>query len=152
LGENDSSLDSMASRARWSAILPEARVRVLRHVSDSARSTSSETSNDTPYSLYDSNSLWLEGRLTWRLDRLLFAEEEPTIERLRLERQEHRTRLAAKVVEQVSKWQRARLDTAQSADGTADRLDSVLREIEAASALDVMTAGWFGRWQREEER
>lgn len=152
LGENDSSLDSMASRARWSAILPEARVRVLRHTTDSSHSTTSDTSTDTPYYLYDSNSLWLEGRLTWHLDRLLFAEEEPTIERLRLERQEHRTRLAAKVVEQISKWQRARLDVAQSAEGTADRLDAVLREIEAASALDVMTAGWFSRWQREEER
>ncbi len=152
LGENDSSLDSMASRARWSAVLPEARVRVLRHATDSTHSTTSDTTTDTPYYAYDSSSLWLEGRLTWHLDRLLFAEEEPTIERLRLDRQEHRARVAARVVEWLSKWQRAHFDVAQAPDGTADRIDAVMREIEAASALDVMTAGWFSRWTAAENR
>lgn len=111
LGENDSSLDAMAARARWSAVLPEARVRGLRHAMDTthAKATDQATA-DTPYHASDSNSLWLEGRLTWHLDRLLFAEEEPAIERLRLDRQEAGMRIAARVVDQLSKWQRARFE------------------------------------------
>lgn len=152
LGESDARLDAMAARARWSALLPEARVRVLRHATDTTHTTASDTATstaDTPYYLYDSNSLWLEGRLTWRLDRLVFAEEEPTIERLRLDRQESRTRVAARVVELLARWQRASVDAAQAPPGTADWLDAASRELEAASALEVMTAGWFGRWREE---
>jgi hypothetical protein len=153
LGTNDASLDAMASRARWSAVLPEARLRILRHATDSTHATTTDsTTTDTPYYAYDSNSLWIEGRVTWHLDRLLFAEEEPTIERLRLDRQEQRMRIAAKVVEQISKWQRAHFDSAQSPDGSLDKVDALMREMEAASALDVMTAGWFSRWQLEGEK
>jgi len=148
LGSNDASLDAMASRARWSALLPETRFRVLRHATDSTHATTTDSSTmETPYYAYDSNSLWLEGRMTWHLDRLLFAEEEPTIERLRLDRVDTRLRLAAKVVEHISKWQRAHFDASQSPDGSLDKVDALMREMESASALDVMTAGWFSRWE-----
>jgi hypothetical protein len=148
LGENDASLDAMASRARWSAVLPETRVRILRHATDTQHTY--DASSDTPYYGYDSSSLWLEGRLTWHLDRLVFAEEEPMIERLRIDRQEARIRVAARVVEQISKWQHAHVEVAQAADDL-DRVDAMMREIEAQSALDVMTAGWFSRWQEQKE-
>lgn len=152
LGSNDASLDAMAARARWSAVLPEVRLRVLRHVTDTTHTTGSDpATTDTPYYSYDSNSSWVEGRMTWRLDRLLFAEEEPTIERLRLDRQEQRMRMAAKVIEQVSKWQRAHFDATQSPDGSLDKVDALMREMESSSALDVMTAGWFTRWQEGEK-
>lgn len=148
LGSTDAALDAMASRTRWSALLPEARVRILRHATDSTRATATDSSaTETPFYAYDSNSLWVEGRFTWRLDRLVFADEEPTIERLRLEHHDQRMKIAAKVVEHISKWQRAHFDVSQSPDGSLDRVDALMREMESSSMLDAMTAGWFSRWE-----
>lgn len=144
LGAGDG-LDSMAARARWSALLPEARVRVLKHMSDTTHSTSTASDPETGTFYASGDALLFEGRLTWRLDRLLFADEEPSIERLRLERAEARAKLAARVTEQLSRWQRALVDAGASAPGTADHTDALLRGVEAATALDVMTDGWFSR-------
>ena len=85
----------------------------------------------------------LEARLTWRFDRLIFAEDEPTLERVRLEREEARSRIGAKVLELLFAWQRAVLDEAGSDAGSRAELEAALRRIQAEIALDVMTGGWF---------
>jgi hypothetical protein len=77
----------------------------------------------------------------------LFAEEEPAIERLRLGRAEARARVAARTLDLLSKWQRALIDAGVSTPGTADHTDALLRGVEAAIALDVMTDGWLTRWR-----
>jgi hypothetical protein len=85
----------------------------------------------------------IEARLTWRLDRLLFADDEPSLERLRLEREEARGRIGARVLELLFQWQRAILDAAASDAGSRAEAEADLHRLQAEVALDVLTAGWF---------
>lgn len=142
LGADETRLDAIVSRARWSAALPEARLRAVRF--EDAR-LSLDTSTDTS-KLRDSTgaNVGFEARLTWRFDRLIYADDEPAFERIRLEHRSARTRLAAKVLEALRHWQRAALDLQQTPQGTRDEADARLRSIEAEAALDVLTNGWFG--------
>jgi hypothetical protein len=143
LGTDDARLDAIVSRARSSALFPEARLRAMRLWDDAAHATTLATTNDTTY--YDAigANLVLELRLTWRLDRLIYAGDEPNIERLRLERQDARARLATRTLEVLFAWERAAVDDAGAAPGSRDEIAARLRAAEAAATLDVLTAGWF---------
>jgi hypothetical protein len=144
LGVDDARIDSMVSRARASAALPEARFRAMRVVLDGSHA--GVIPDDT--STYDTAGadMWLEGRLTWRLDRLLYADDEPTLERVRLERQDARTRVAGKVLDALFQWQRAWVSVHVVTPGTRESTDATMRLIEAEAGLEVMTGGWFGAW------
>jgi len=144
LGVDDARIDSMVTRARASAALPEARFRAMRVILDGSHA--GVIPDDT--STYDTAGadMWLEGRLTWRLDRLLYADDEPTLERVRLERQDARTRVAGKVLDALFQWQRAWVSLHVATPGTREATDATMRLIEAEAGLDVMTGGWFGVW------
>ncbi len=75
---------------------------------------------------------------------------------MRLERHDARSRIAARVLEALFHWQRARLELrwAQNAARearepmrTRDEIEAALRMMEAEATLDVLTAGWFGTWR-----
>lgn len=152
LGNDDARLDSIVSRARWSGVLPETRLRAIRY---DAQTLYAESSVDTNR-LRDSAgaNVGLEARLTWRFDRLLYAEDEPSFERMRLERHDARARIAGRVLEALFHWQRSWLELrwAQAASRDAreppnrpsrDETESALRVMEAEATLDVLTSGWF---------
>jgi hypothetical protein len=143
LGVDDARIDSLVSRARASALLPETRMRAMRLWNDAAHTTtlaSTDTAN-----FYDAvgANLVLELRLTWRLDRALYAGDEPSLERVRLERQDARSRVATHTLEVLFAWQRARAAVTEAIAGSRDALESRLRLAEAQATLDVLTAGWF---------
>jgi hypothetical protein len=144
LGIDDARIDSMVARARASAALPEARFRAMRVVLDGSQA--GVIPEDTNTYETAGADMWLEGRLTWRLDRLLYADDEPTLERVRLERQDARTRVAGKVLDALFQWQRAWLSVHVATPGTREATDATMRLIEAEAGLDVMTGGWFGAW------
>ncbi|MDB4941317.1 MAG: hypothetical protein JWP97_851, partial [Labilithrix sp.] len=152
LAPDDARLDGIVSRARWSALLPEARLRATRY--DDQR-LSTDASTDTSR-LKDSTAanVGLEARLTWRLDRVLYADDEPSFERLRLEHHDARMRVAARTLEALFQWSRASVELryAQAASREAreppgrpsrDELEAALRVVEAEATLDVLTGGWF---------
>jgi len=143
---DDASIDSMASRARTSAALPELRLRAMRTIDESGRITLSDTD---PYRYTEAGTAtsWLEARLTFRLDRLVFADEEVSLERVRIERSELRARAAAKVLQALFEWQRAYALVQEPAISSAEHFAAILRELEASAILDVMTDGWFGRFR-----
>jgi hypothetical protein len=145
LGEDDARIDAIVARSRASALLPETRMRAMRLLTDSARATTLATTDGT--NTYDAAgaNLVLELRLTWRLDRLVFAGDEPALERLRLERQDARARLATRTLEVLFAWQRARIDLAQTVEGSRERVEADLRVAEAEATLDVLTGGWFSQ-------
>lgn len=145
LALDDERLDSIVARARWSAILPEARLRAVRF--EDAR-LSLDTGTDTSR-LRDSAgaNIGFEARLTWRFDRLVYADDEPQFERLRVEHRDARTRIGAKVLEAYVHWQRAATDLRllpAGQTGSREEADLVLRMVEAEAALDILTQGWFG--------
>lgn len=146
LGADDARLDALVSRARWSAALPEARLRAVR--TDDARLSLDTTTTTDTSRLRDSTgaNVGFEARLTWRFDRLLYADDEPAFERIRLEQRDARARIGAKVLDALFHWQRAALDLRSLPPGqqaTRDEADVRLRLMEAAAALDVLTNGWF---------
>ncbi len=143
LGIDDARIDSLVERSRVSALLPETRLRAMRLWDDAAHATTLATTNDTNY--YDAigANLVLEVRLTWRFDRLLYANDEPTLERVRLERQDARMRIATRTLEALFAWQHAVMDRDRAVAGSREESESRLREMEAEATLDVLTGGWF---------
>jgi hypothetical protein len=143
LGVDDARIDALVSRARASAWLPETRMRAMR-LWDSANNATTLATTDTA-NFYDAvgANLVLELRLTWRLDRLLYAGDEGTLERVRLERLDARTRLATRTLEVLFTWERATLEARQATSGSPEEQSARLRASEAQATLDVMTSGWF---------
>ncbi len=135
-------LDSLASRARGSALLPELRFRVLRNSDKALRWI---PSTDDPYRITqaDGTGLVLEGSATFRLDRLLFANEELAVERLRADAGTARLKLEARVLEALLSLFRAR-ELACADEGNAPERDArVLDTLQLFAELDALTAGWF---------
>ncbi len=135
-------LDSLAGRARASAALPELRLRVARSDDETLRLT---PSSDDPYryTLAGGNDLLLEATATWRLDRLLFADEEVALMRLRVERDKAEAAVTARTLQKLFAWRRA---LAASSDPDLDyeaRAEAALEAWEAHAELDVLTGGWF---------
>jgi hypothetical protein len=145
LGVDDSLIDALLTRARESAWLPETRMRAMRLVADSSRATTLATTDGTSY--YDTlgTHLVLELRLTWRFDRLVYAGDEPSIERTRLERQAARARLTERTLEVLFAWQRALVEKEGLPAGSEEETEKRLRAAEARATLDVLTDGWFSR-------
>jgi hypothetical protein len=148
---SESDLDRMASRSRWSAIFPEVRVRAAKGWDESFRLAPTDSD---PYRSQQvtGTSRWLESRLIWRLDRVVFSEEELPIERLRLQRLEARTRLAGKVVAALFEWQKAHLAAGDPTLSSQEHLNAVVQRAEAEAVLEVLTAGWFSEWLRDAAR
>jgi hypothetical protein len=138
-------LDEMKSRARTSALLPEARFRMLRDWGQSFRLA---PTNDDPYRLHETNSggQTLEGRLMWKLDRLVFVDSELSMERVRVQQVQLRSRLAGEVLRALFDWQRAKVALEDPSLDEEETLEAVLREAEATAILDVLTGGWFSSW------
>ena len=146
--DGDERLDSIVSRAHASAALPETRLRAMRLWDDANHTTTLATTDGTNY--YDAvgANLVLEARLTWRLDRLVYAGDEPTLERVRIERQEARSRLSTRTLEALFGWERARVDASAAVPDTRERIEADLRAAEARATLDVLTGGRFSDWER----
>ena len=142
-----SELSSLASRARSSALLPELRLGARRARDESLRLTPTETEPDR-FTLTGAADLWFEGRVTWQLDRLVFAREEVALWRLRQDFVKDRTKHLAVVAQALHRWQKAH---ALGRDPLLDperALELSLDEIEATLVLDDLTGGWFSD-QRE---
>jgi hypothetical protein len=140
LPEQQRDLSGMAARSRSSALLPELRLRVARAQDEALRLTPTA---DDPYRFTQDggDDLVLEARGTWKLDRLIFADEEIAIGRLGLERERMVERLSARIVSLVIAWHHA-VSGAQSQDEKT-RSRAEFERLEAEVTLDVATGGWF---------
>jgi hypothetical protein len=140
--QRNADLDDLSTRARAAGLLPELRFR-LAHVLDEDQSLSPTEYDPDRVTASGGTSLWLEGRATFRLDRLVFADDEVAIEKLRAERERAARALTEDVLRALERWQRA---DALASDEAAPEIDRIKAELEAAAAeatLDVLTDGWF---------
>jgi hypothetical protein len=140
-------LDSMTGRSRWSAVLPELRLRGARGIDRSRRiaPTVTEPERFTEEGAVDTV---LEARLSWRLGRLLFADQEIAVERLRSNREAARQRIAERALALLFAWERARFERARFTADPVRSARATLALLEAEIRLDVLTAGAFGRLLR----
>jgi hypothetical protein len=137
-------LESLAARSRTSAALPELSLRAERSIDESLRLA--PTIND-PYRYTQAGGVRtvVGGKLTWRLNRLVFAADELAVERLRLQRAESDAKRAALVLRTLFDWQRA-LSRARSDEiGAEEQAEAALAALEAELVLDAITNGWFSR-------
>ena len=137
-----SRLFGLASRARSSAVLPELGVRTLRSSGQLLRLTPT-VDDPNRYTQAGTSELTIEARLTWHLDRLVFADEEVTLERLQIERDAAERRLIDYVLERLELWQRARVRAADPDTEPEQREVAEINAVTAAVELDVLTDGWF---------
>lgn len=136
-------LDGLATRARVSALLPEVRVRV-GHDLDQGESLAPTEYDPGRVTATGATSLWVEGRATFQLDRLVFADEEVQVERMRADRAKEERALTERILGLVERWQAAEL--VMSDPGIVDpdvRAKAEVARIGAECALDVLTGGWF---------
>ncbi|HVY48273.1 MAG TPA: hypothetical protein VHB21_20440, partial [Minicystis sp.] len=150
LDEPAARADALAARAKASALLPELRVRVARIIDDG------QSLMPTEYDPYRTEAtggttLWLDGRATWRLDRLVFAGEEVQLERIRNERIEAQSRLVSRALETLFSWQKALAQAADQNTTAEVHLAAELRVLETEAELDILTGGWFTKWRAARE-
>jgi len=145
-----SRLFGLASRARSSAVLPELGVRTLRSSGQLLRLTPT-VDDPNRYTQAGTSELTFEARLTWHLDRLVFADEEVTLERLQIERDAAERRLIDYVLERLELWQRARVRAADPDTEPEQREVAEVNAVAAAVELDVLTDGWFSQAIGESE-
>jgi hypothetical protein len=139
--------DDLASRARWSGLVPELRVR-LAHQGDEGRALAPTEYDPSRVTATGGSTWWVEGRATFRLDRLAFAEEELAVERLRQQRERLDRELADEVLRQFARWQRACAVADDPTRELAARDDAALESAVAEGALDALTGGWFASHAR----
>jgi len=144
LVEPEARIDALAARARISALLPELRLRVTRSL-DESQTVSPTEYDPTRTTASGGSGLWLEARATFRLDRLVFADEEVALERTRRERSEAQSKLIARVLALLFAWQRAATLERDAGASPEEQLASMLARVEAEVELDVVTGGWFSR-------
>ncbi len=88
--------------------------------------------------------VFFEGRLTWKLSRLVFASEELAVERLRRQRESEKQKLAKRVLATLFAWYRARDRVLDPGLLEEEKILAWIEVFEAEAILDVLTDGWFG--------
>jgi hypothetical protein len=146
LDQSTSRVDRLAARARTSALLPELRLRVTRQFDDSQVLSPTEYDPDRVTATVKA-SLWLEARATFKLDKLVFADEEVALERMREERVEAGKKLRERVLATLFAWQKAMRTRDDPAAEPDVQMKATFEVIEAEVTLDVLTGGWFTRWK-----
>ncbi|MGC4092470.1 MAG: hypothetical protein QM756_32255 [Polyangiaceae bacterium] len=140
----DDRLQSLSSRMHGAALLPELMLRGARSTSETLRLA------PTGGSVYDYTQsggagLIVEARATWKLDRLVFADEELHVERLRMQREHVREQVVTLLLKQLFAWQRARARLLAEPDTLSDAERAELEaELDGAhAALDLLCDGAF---------
>ncbi|HRI63579.1 MAG TPA: hypothetical protein PK156_05060 [Polyangium sp.] len=146
LEQSTSRVDRLAARARTSAVLPELRLRVTRQLDDSQVLSPTEYDPDRVTATVKA-SWWFEARATFKLDKLVFADEEVALERMREDRLEAAKKLRERVLETLFAWQRALRTRDEPTVEPDAQMKAALAAIEAEVTLDVLTGGWFTRWK-----
>ncbi|MFO0586033.1 MAG: hypothetical protein U0441_00770 [Polyangiaceae bacterium] len=144
LDEAEARLDSLASRAKTSALLPELRLRATRAIDESEALSPTEY-DPTRRTASGSATTWLEARATFRLDRLVFADDELAVERQRMARAAERSRIVERVLDLLDTWQRARAAAEDPQADPSARARADLAVAASEASLDVMTDGWFSK-------
>jgi len=137
-------LDGMAARSRAAASLPEVRLGAGTSRDESLRLTPT-AADPARFTRDGGRDLWLEARLTWRLDGAIFARDEIAIMRLRAQQRDELARLVGEVLEALVAFERARLRLASDLSTSDERDQARVVQFGALARLDLLTDGWFSR-------
>jgi hypothetical protein len=140
----DAVLSSLATRSRTGALLPELRLRAGRGTDQSLR-YSPTTEDPDRWLVSGAADYNYEAQASWTFDRLIFADDEIAIERLRQQGARARGERGLKALKLLFVWQRAwvrlRVGNLEPEKAWAAELDA----LQAQAELDVLSGGWFSK-------
>ncbi len=150
--------ESLRSRSRWSAALPEMRLRVTKDQANEGRDVRLFDENAQPVPRFvnqsatetDDDALELQGEVKWKLGDLVFnARETAVVRENRLVARE-RQRILQTVTQTYFERRRAQVDLllAPPTDAAA-RTVAELKIAELTAELDGVTGGAFSSMVRE---
>lgn len=140
--ERDAELLSLGSRSRTAALLPVLRLRAGRGTDQTLRL--SPTLDDPDRWLQSGGADFrYEAQATWTLDRLVFTNDEITLERLRLQLDRTRRERLKEALLHLFRWQAARLRSRDPALDPEANLEAQIDELQAEIQLDALSGGWF---------
>jgi hypothetical protein len=87
--------------------------------------------------------LFFEASLTWRLNRLVFASEELSVERLLRQARADDLRVIKRVLDALYRFQRAALSEVDDLLSPLELGRARIERVEAELELEVWTDGWF---------
>jgi hypothetical protein len=137
----------MGSRARVAALAPDLRLRGGRTTDESLRWTPTDA-DPYRYNQAGGTRLYVEVELAWRLGRLIFEDAEFRVEELRRQRAKAEREIVEQVLGALLEWQKARLRSINPDLPEDERAEAWITMVRAASELDLLTNGWFGRHTR----
>lgn len=135
-------LAAASGRARWSAALPDLRLRAARAVDETARvDYAGDLIGDTR--LTGRADLRFEAALTWRLSELIFSGREPALARIQLTFLRQRQEVVRSALTLLFRWQKAQNLLNDPLRFPEERAEAMLAAVEAEVQLAVLTDGWF---------
>lgn len=138
----EAELSAAVGRARWSAALPDVRLRAARALDESARvDYVGDVLGDTRVT--GRADVRLEAALTWRLSELVFSGREPSLARIRLTFLRQRQEVVRASLQALFRWQRTLHRANDPALLPEERAEALLDSVEAEVQLAVLTGGWF---------
>lgn len=141
-GHTRGSLESLSVRSRTSTLLPVLRLRAGRGADETLRY--SPTLDDPDRWLQSGGAeLRYEGQATWTLDRLIFADDEIAIERLRQQAARTVADRGVRALKVLFEWQAATLRLDRSELDEEAQLKLQVLKIQSEIELDVLSGGWF---------
>ncbi len=126
---------SLASRARNAAWLPQVSVRVARNT---GASTTQYTSVTSDRQLLD-DSLFVDVRVSFSFDRLVFDPHETSLWRLDAQRADRRMQLESAVLDALSRCEQLRRAIALRAEGAAPDASAEFEYARARARVEMLT-------------
>lgn len=147
--------ESMRTRSRFAAVLPELRLRVTKDEGDdqkqyqrySETNAAAEPLSDTSTT---NENLELQGEVKWRLNELVFNKYETSVVKEHRQVAKERQRILQSVTQVYFERRRAQVDMLLAPPGdAAGRTLAELKVAELTAELDGMTGGAFSRMVAE---
>lgn len=135
-------LDDLASRARWSAWLPELQLKGGRNTDQTLRLTPTDTEPDR-YQVVGGDGVRYEGQVRWSFSQLVFARDELAVARLRGALETEKRKRQQQAMEGLSKWFAAWVVLDAEGVEPQERFEAWVAESAQRAELDWLTHGWF---------
>lgn len=136
-------LSSLTKRSRWSGLVPELRLRGVYGFDRTVSQQDSSGIYPGDLTTRGGHDSLIEGRLSFRLDRLVYGDQEAGLNQRRREIRLHEEKRKRDALVLLSTWLDARRRRAHP-DLAPEQLFKLLREEqEALLSLYIMSDGWF---------
>ena len=137
------SLASLTKRSRWSGLVPELRVRGVYGFDRTVSQQDSSGIYPTDLTTRGGHDSLIEGRLSFRLDRLVYGDQEGALNQRRRDIRLHEEKRKRDAVASLTAWMDARRRRAAPDLDSEQLLEALREEQEALLALHLMSDGWF---------